>query len=97
MKRLAFIPVIAVITLAGCTTQPGYFLTVKLNDEDKALLTSTHEAGEQAKSAAEAAATAAKAAHEAADKAVADAAKAEAAAQAASAKIDRMFAADEGK
>ncbi len=89
MKRFAFIPVIAVIALAGCTQ--------KLDDQDRALLTETHSAAEQAKASADAAAADAKAAKEAADKAEADATKANADAEAASAKADRMFQAGQNK
>ena len=89
MKRFAFIPVIAVIALAGCTQ--------KLDDQDRALLTDTHAAAEQAKADAAQAAVDAKAAREAAEKAEADAQKAEADAQAASTKSTKMFAASQNK
>ena len=89
MKRYAFIPVIAVIALAGCTQH--------LDDQDRALLTETHDMAQQAKTSADAAAADAKAAKEASDKAAADAAKAEADAQAASAKADKMFQESQNK
>lgn len=82
MKKYAFIPVIAVIALAGCTPH--------LNDEDRALLTSTHDMAQQAKNDAAQAAQDAKAAHDAADKAAADA-------KAASDKADRMFQQSQNK
>ena len=82
MKRFAFIPVIAVIALAGCTQN--------LSDKDRALLTDTHAAAEQAKADAAQAAADAKAAREAADKALATA-------TATSTKSERMFRASQNK
>lgn len=82
MKRFAFIPVIAVIALAGCSQ--------KLSDQDRALLTDTRAAAEQAKAEADQAAVDAKAAREAAEKAEADASTA-------STRSDRMFQATQNK
>jgi hypothetical protein len=92
MKRFAFaiIPVMALIALGGCAKQG-------LNEQDRALLTETHDTAMQAKDSANAAAAAAKAAQDSADKAAAAADKAEADAQAASAKADRMFQAKTNK
>jgi len=89
MNRFAFIPLIAVIALAGCTA--------KLDDQDRQLLTDTKAAAEQAKADSAQASADAKAAREAAEKADADANKAEADAQAASAKADRPFQASQNK
>jgi len=93
MKRFAFIPVIApmvvMIALAGCTQ--------RLDDQDRALLTDTHAAAEQAKADAAQAAADAKAAREAAEKAEADASKADTDAMAASAKADKMFQTSQNK
>jgi uncharacterized iron-regulated membrane protein len=89
MKRYAFIPVLAIIALAGCTQ--------KLDDQDRALLTDTHAAAEQAKADSAQAAADAKAAREAAEKADADANKADADAMAASTKADKMFQASQNK
>ena len=82
MKRFAFIPVIAVIALAGCTQN--------LSDKDRALLTDTRAAAEQAKADAAQAAADAKAARESAEKALAEA-------HAVSSKSDRMFQANQNK
>lgn len=105
MNRYAFIPVIALVTLAGCTSKPGYILSYPaLNEQDRALLNDTHVAAEEAKAAAAQSAEDTKAAREATQKAQADADKAAAAAtaadadatkadtdaQAVSTKIDRM-------
>ena len=96
MKRYAFLPVVAIIALAGCTQH--------LDDQDRALLTDTHAAAEQAKADSAQAAADAKAAREAAEKASADATKADADASkadadaaAASAKADKMFQASQNK
>jgi hypothetical protein len=93
MKRFAFIPVIApmvvMIALAGCTQH--------LDDQDRALLTDTHAAAEQAKADSAQAAADAKAAREAAEKAEAEANKAEADAQAAGTKSEKMFQASQNK
>ena len=82
MKSYAFIPVVAMIALAGCTQH--------LDDKDHALLTETHDMAQQAKNDAAQAAADAKAAHDAADKAAADA-------KSASDKADRMFQQSQNK
>lgn len=104
MNRYAFISVIAIITLGGCTSQPGYLLSYPaLNEQDRALLNDTHVAAEEAKAAAAQAAEDTKAAREAAekaqtaaDKADADANAADTDAQAVSTKIDKMVG-EQGK
>ncbi len=82
MKRIAIIPTIAALTLAGCTTQ--------LSPQDRALLMNTHDMAQQAM-------TAAQAAQFAASDAKATAQKAEADAQAANEKAHLMFQASQNK
>lgn len=99
MKRFAFIPVVAVIALGGCTHQIWI-----MDENDHKMLTETHDMAQQAKDASTQASADAKAAKDAADKALAaaqqsdnDAQKAEADAQAASTKADRMFVQSQNK
>jgi len=94
MKRIAFISAIAMITLTGCTSEPGYLLSVTLDEKDRALLKETHDLAQDAKTTAAQAAVDAKAAKEAADKATADAAKAGTDAAAANTKVDNMLQAN---
>ena len=99
MKRHAFISVIAVLALAGCTQQLWL-----MGDKDHTLLSDTQNVAQQAKTdSAQAktdsaqAAQDAKAAREAAEKALELASKAAADAQAASEKADKMFQSSQNK
>jgi hypothetical protein len=98
MKRIALVSALAVMALAGCTSEPGYLLSKPgLDEKDRTLLKETHDLAQEAKTAAAQAATDAKAAKDAADKATADAARAKTDAAAANAKVDHMLQASQDR
>ncbi len=82
MKRIAFIPLLAALALAGCAQH--------LSDKDRALLMEAHDLAQQAQISSAQAVTTAQAAKAEADKAEADAA-------AANEKAHRMFRASQNK